>query len=85
NLHMAGDHTNHDNTGSGGMNLQATVAEIRRLQAKVAAIEQEKVDKAAGQDEEEETTEFYGTHEFQKAFKHPISPLSMEKLILWSI
>ncbi|MCI78679.1 hypothetical protein A2U01_0099950, partial [Trifolium medium] len=39
------------------MNLQAAVAEIRRLHAKVAAIEQEKADKAAGQDEEEETTE----------------------------
>ncbi|MCI76942.1 hypothetical protein A2U01_0098212, partial [Trifolium medium] len=31
---MAGNHTNHDNAGSGGMNLQAAVAEIRRLQAK---------------------------------------------------
>ncbi|MCI90621.1 hypothetical protein A2U01_0111915, partial [Trifolium medium] len=50
---MVGDHTNHDNTSSGGMKLQAAVAEIRRLQAKVAAIDQEKADKAVGQDEEE--------------------------------
>ncbi|MCI37653.1 hypothetical protein A2U01_0058877, partial [Trifolium medium] len=54
---MAGDHTNHENTGSGGMNLQAAVAEIRRLQAKVTAIEAEKMNKATGQEEDEEITE----------------------------
>ncbi|MCI50936.1 hypothetical protein A2U01_0072180, partial [Trifolium medium] len=39
---MAGDHTNHDNPGSGTMTLQAAVAEIQRLQAKVTTIEQER-------------------------------------------
>ncbi|MCI50984.1 hypothetical protein A2U01_0072228, partial [Trifolium medium] len=42
---MAGEHPNHENPGSGNMTLQAAVAEIRRLQAKMTAIEQERARK----------------------------------------
>ncbi|MCI40517.1 hypothetical protein A2U01_0061750, partial [Trifolium medium] len=46
---MAGDNSNHDPP----MILQAAVAEIRRLQAKVMSIEQGKTDKEIGSEEDE--------------------------------
>ncbi|MCH88351.1 zeon1 gag protein [Trifolium medium] len=55
---MAGDHTNHEIPGSGATTLQAAVAEIRRLQVKMAEIDKEKTEKAAAGAAEDEIIEF---------------------------
>ncbi|MCI64119.1 hypothetical protein A2U01_0085376, partial [Trifolium medium] len=56
----------------------AAVAEIRRLQAKMATIDQERTNRATGHEQEEEIIES------QKVSKLPIFPLSMEKPNRWS-